>query len=198
MLGETSQQFADNTSGAVSNTMTTVQPCEIPPSATLRAAQEKGAFADCYATDVKGTVSLAEFVEAFYTTSLFKVERKLLAWFAGRPATNTDAARLGDGTATSFSAWRVESRSEEQLLIADFTGRTQSWLMVARHGTSQTGAFTRLYFGSAVVPRRSSSSAAPRMGLAFHALIGSHKLYSRLLLQAARSKVLANQATRAA
>ena len=125
--------------------MVTVQPCEIPRSATLRAVQENGAFADCYATDVRGTVSQAEFVEVFYTTTLFKVERKLLAWFAAKPATNSDAARLGNGTATSFSAWTVESRSEDQLLLADFTGRTKSWLMVAHLGNSQTGEITRLY-----------------------------------------------------
>ena len=178
--------------------MVAVQPCEIPRSASLRAVQENGAYADCYATDIRGNVSQAEFVEAFYTTTLFKVERKLLAWFAAKPATNGDAARLGNGTATSFSAWTVESRSKDQLLLADFTGRTKSWLMVAQLGNSQTGEITRLYFGSAVVPKRSSSPHAPRMGFGFHALLGFHKLYSRLLLLAARSRLMANQATRSA
>jgi len=176
--------------------MANVQRCEIPLSATLLTVQEQDAYADCYSTDIRGSVSLAEFVEAFYTTSLFKVERKLLAWFAGKPAMDDDVARLGAGTASSFSAWKVESRSNEQLLLADFTGRTKSWLMSAAVGNSQTGECTRLYFGSAVISKPSSSPGAPRMGAVFHALLGFHKLYSRLLLQAARSKILANQATR--
>ena len=178
--------------------MVTVQPCEIPLSTSLRAVQDKGAYADCYATEVKGIVSHAEFVEAFYTTTLFKVERKLLAWFAGKPATNSDAARLGNATATSFSAWTVESRSDDQILLADFTGRTKSWLMVAQLGNSMTVQTTRLYFGSAVVPKRSASPGAPKMGFTFHALLGFHRLYSRLLLLAARSKILTSQATRSA
>lgn len=184
------------TLGVVPKPMVTVQPCEIPISSALRAVQATGAFADCYATDVRGTVSRAEFVEAFYTTTLFKVERKLLAWFAGKRGTNMDAARLANGTATSFSAWTVESSSDDQILLADFTGRTKSWLMVVRLRDSQKEEFTRLYFGSAVLPKRSSSPGVSRMGIAFHALSGFHTLYSKLLLLAARSKLLANQLPR--
>jgi len=176
--------------------MANVQRCEIPLSATLLTAQEQDAYADCYSTDIRGSVSLAEFVEAFYTTSLFKVERKLLAWFAGKPATDDDAARLGAGTASSFSAWKVESRSNEQLLLADFTGRTKSWLMAVPVCSPRQPEATRLYFGSAVLPQRSSRPGAPAMGFAFHALSGFHKLYSKGLLQAARSRLLAAQAAR--
>jgi hypothetical protein len=49
---------------------------------------------------------------------------------------------------------------------------------------------TRLYFGSGVAPR---GGAGKRMGFAFHALLGFHKLYSRLLLTAARSRILAQR-----
>lgn len=173
--------------------MITVQPCEIPISSALLAVQEKGAFADCYTIELAGTVSQAEFIEAFYTTALFKVERKLLSWFAGKRATNNDAARLANGTAKSFSAWTVEISSDDQLLLADFTGRTKSWLMVMQLRNSHQQAVTKLYFGSAVMAKHSTSPGAPRMGIAFHALSGFHKLYSKLLLQAAHTKLLANQ-----
>ena len=48
---------------------------------------------------------------------------------------------------------------------------------------------TRLYFGSAVVPVRDRVSGQPRMGFVFQALLGFHKLYSRVLLGAARSRL---------
>ena len=51
-----------------------------------------------------------------------------------------------------FAAWHVENRSENEILMCDFRGRTRSWLMVAPVSTV-SDARTRLYFGSAVVPR---------------------------------------------
>jgi len=50
---------------------------------------------------------------------------------------------------------------------------------------------SRLYFGSASFPRPPGSTE-PTMGFAFHALLDFNRLYSRLLLQAARSRVLAS------
>jgi len=47
------------------------------------------------------------------------------------------------------------------------------------------GRSTRLFFGSAVVPIVDKRSGAVRMGAAYRALLGFHKLYSRLLLHAA-------------
>ena len=60
-------------------------------------------------------------------------------------------------------------------------------------GAASADRQTRLYFGSAVVPKRASGSARPQMGFAFHALLGLHRLYSRLLLQAARSRLLSSR-----
>lgn len=48
---------------------------------------------------------------------------------------------------------------------------------------------TLLYFGSAVVPLPSQGGQAQRMGWGFHALLGFHRLYSRLLLRAACQRV---------
>lgn len=157
-----------------------VRPCELPDRALLRRYRGGGAYADCYRTDVARPVAHAEYVEAFYTTRLFKVERTLLAWFVARPSSDPEAAQLARGERGTFAAWDVEDRAVDQLLLSDFRRRTRSWLM-----SEPSGAGTRLYFGSAVVPGRDRRSGEPRLGGAFHALLGLHRLYSRLLLRAA-------------
>jgi hypothetical protein len=94
--------------------------------------------------------------------------------FLSMPSSDTDVRRLAQEQAGSFAAWSVEGRAPNQLLLCDFQGRTRSWLM-----TQPIESGTRLYFGSAVVPLR-----AP-----YGVLLGFHKLYSRLLLSAARSRL---------
>ena len=174
-----------------------VHPAELPVSALLQSCREAGAYTDCYVCEVDGVVSHADFVEAFYTTRLFKLERFILRWLARRPATDADARRLADGSADRFSAWRVEARAVDQLLLADFTGRTRSWLMVAPVTGTDTCPKTRLCFGSAVVPQtRPGAHGQPPMGFIFHALQGFHRLYSKLLLGAARDRLMRGQSTR--
>lgn len=170
--------------------MSPVRPCELPTSSFLLSAQATGSFADCYVTEVDGAVSQAAFIDAFYTSRLFKVERAILRWLVAKPSTDAQARQLATGTATTFAAWRVEDRSPYQLLLADFTDRTRSWLMVEPVGQSTPSPRTRLYFGSGVGPRPQGPHG---MGLVFHALLGFHKLYSRLLLVAARSRLCATR-----
>ena len=158
--------------------------CDLPPGALLRRYQDSGAYADCYTIEVPRRVSHAEYVEAFYTTFVFKTERVLLSWLVSKPSTDMQAARLARGEVDSFAAWTVEARAAEQLLMADYVGRTKSWLMIAPSGD----AATRLYFGSAVVPVH-DESGQPRMGRSYSALLGFHKLYSRVLLQATAAKI---------
>lgn len=136
-----------------------------------------------------GTVTQAEFVEAFYTSPLFKIERTLLKYLAGRSATDVDARQLAEGKVESFSAWRVDGRSISELLLADVTGRTRSWLRASPVGAADQGSRTRLYFGSAVVQRQRPGSEQRGMGWLFRALLGFHRLYSRLLLRAASRRV---------
>jgi hypothetical protein len=50
-------------------------------------------------------------------------------------------------------------------------------------------ACTRLYFGTAVMPVHDKGSGQARMGFAFKSLLAFHKLYSRALLCAARSRL---------
>lgn len=171
-----------------SSDMPAVQACELPPEALLNRYSRTGAFADCYFVDLDRTVSHAEFVEAFYTTAVFKLERLILRLFVSRPSTDAEARQLAQGTRDSFAAWSVEDRAPQQLLLSDYVGRTRSWLMVADAPVSET-AGTRLYFGSAVLPKRGASAGQTDIGAWFRFLLGFHKLYSRILLRAARSRL---------
>lgn len=174
--------------------MPSIHRCELPPGALLSKYQNGGAYADCYATEITRHVSQAEYVQAFYTTPLFKLERPLLAWLVSKPSTDAQAGQLASGTFDSFAAWSVEERCEDQLLMCDFQGRTRSWLMVIPM-EDENSAGTRLYFGSAVVPARAPRAGAqtPSLGLTFRLLLGFHKLYSRALLSSAKSRLMRQQ-----
>ena len=160
----------------------------LPEHALLRKYANGNAYTDCYITDIPAPVSHAAYVEAFYTTAVFKLERLLLAWFVSRPSSDAQARRLAVGELNSFAAWNVEARSVDQLLMCDFQGRTRSWLMVApvQSGGSTT---TRLYFGSAVVPPVNKATGQAGLGIVFRALLGFHKVYSRVLLSSASSRL---------
>ena len=139
-----------------------------------------------YAAEVPGAITQEEFIEAMYTSPLFKLERMMLRVLAARTASGADAKQLAAGDAVAFSVWRVEGQSASELLLADFTGQIRSWLMA----TSATGSSGTLFrFGSAVVPRQSRGVHKPGLGWGFHALLGFHRLYSRLLLAAASKRV---------
>jgi len=169
--------------------MPTVQPCEVPLNSLLRPYKDGQGYADCYVTKLPGAVTQAACIEAFYTSPLFKIERTLLQFLAKKPATDADAKALAGGAATRFSAWRVEAQSSSELLLADFTGRTRSWLMAVPAPLGNEPPGTLLYFGSAVVPLH--RQGAQSMGWLFHALLGFHRLYSRMLLRAASNRISA-------
>jgi hypothetical protein len=175
-------------------TVPSIHPRELPPDALLAEYRESGAYADCYAVDVSLPVSQAAYVEAFYTSAVFKVERQLLAWFVARPSTDAQARELASGQRVSFAAWTVEGRDAHQLLLCDFQGRTRSWLMSAPVEVNGSPG-TRLYFGSAVVPVRDRRTGQTAMGWPFRALLGFHKLYSRVLMRAALSRLARPGAT---
>lgn len=168
--------------------MAVLEACVLPDGALLTKYLQAGAYTDCYVTQVGKSVSHADYIEAFYTTAVFKVERLLLAWFVSRPSTDQQAKKLASGKLNSFAAWTVEARSPNQVLLSDFQGRTRSWLMSAPAATNAP-ASTRLYFGSAVVPVVNARSGEARMGFAFRLLLRFHKLYSRVLLRAAASRL---------
>lgn len=160
-----------------------VRPHPLPVDSLLQRYACAGAYTDCYATEASHSVTHGAFVAAFYTTAVFKLERLILRYLASRPSTDAQARQLSRGEVSCFAAWSVEARSPNELLLCDFTGRTRSWLMVV-----PSSATTRLLFGSAVVPARSNNGHR-RMGVGFNALLGFHKIYSQVLLAAARRRL---------
>ena len=165
--------------------MPDIQPHPLPTNALLTKYANADAYTDCFVTEIARTVSHPEFVEAFYTGRLFKVERFLLRVFISRPSTDLQARQLAVGELNEFAAWRVETRAVDQLLLCAIDGRTRSWLMVS---AAEVPGRTRLYFGSAVVPRVDAVNLSTRksgMSIVFKSLLGFHKLYSRALLSAA-------------
>lgn len=157
-----------------------VLPCSLPESALLARYRDGGAYTDCYALELPTRVTHEAYVAAFYTTRLFKLERMILRLAVNRPSTDEGARALAAGADADFAAWSVEARAENQLLMCDFMGRTRSWLMVELLNSG-----TRLYFGSAVVPKHGSRG----MGFPFDLLLGFHKVYSRALLAAAARRL---------
>ena len=165
-----------------------IRPCSLPADALLAKYAGAGAYTDCYALDVAGAVSHAEYVEAFYTGRVFKIERFLLSVFLSKPSTDLEVKQLAIGAIDRFSGWHVEDRNADQLLVCDFSGKTRSWLMVAPQSEGSIPA-TRLYFGSAVLPIGTRATGQPRMGAVFALLLWFHKVYSRVLLDGARARL---------
>jgi hypothetical protein len=96
--------------------MASVQPCALPRGAILDAYARDGAYTDCYGIELPCVVTQAEFVEAFYTTAVFKLERWLIAKLLSRSSTDAEARQLASGSLNSFSAWSVERREPNQIL----------------------------------------------------------------------------------
>ena len=165
--------------------MFTIEKCPIPANALLARYAMDGNYIDCYRTDISGEISLAEFIFAFYRTFIFNLERFILRWTVNKPSTDAEARQLADRAIDRFAAWQVEDRSEHELLMCDFVGRTRSWLMVEPMSTNGSSR-TRLYFGSAVV----AIQGKPSPDFRFRAILGFHKIYSVVLLYSARSRLL--------
>lgn len=158
--------------------------CSLPADAFLQRYAGNDGYADCFRVDVPGTIGLGCYVEAFYTTWLFKAERAILS-LAGHPSTDAEAAVAAQGEASRFAAWQVEARADDQLLMCDVTGRTRSWFKVAPNRDGST----TLYFGSAVIAVKTGKAGRKSMGPVFKILMPVHILYSRALLAATKRKI---------
>lgn len=161
--------------------MLSVRSAPLPRDALLASYSSSGAYTDCYSVRLDRPASLCDFMAAFYTTRIFKLERWLLASILRIPSSDDEAKSLARGDVMRFSAWKVEARQADQAVLA--AGRTRSWLMVA-----PSGQRTTLFFGSAIVPRRRGG-----LGWQFTILMGFHKLYSRILLRAAARRLASQQ-----
>lgn len=147
------------------------------PEGTLIApfADKPAHHTDCFVAPVSTPVTLPTFIRAFYTQPLFRAERVVLRIAARTPSSDADVDALADGAAQTFAVWTVSARTEAELLMADRSGRTMSWLMATPES---------LCFGSVVVPERARSGKLT-LGPVFHSLLGAHKVYSRALLSGA-------------
>ena len=165
----------------------TIRECKLPPDALLRRYYRDDGHVDCFQVDVPGRIELGHYVEAFYTTWLFKAERTILT-LAGHSSTDAEAASLAGGQGTRFAAWAVEERDEFQLLMRDVMGRTRSWFKVARM-TAKNSERTMLYFGSGVTAVATGKSGRMSLGPVFKTLMPVHIIYSRALLAATLRKI---------
>lgn len=163
--------------------MATIRPCELPAGALLHDYVARG-YTDAYCTALPFEATQAAYIEAFYTTWVFRLERWILALAVSRPSTDAQAAQLARGETARFAAWDVEARRGGQLLMCDLHQRTRSWLMAQ---PLEDGG-TRLYFGSAVVAV-DDGKGGRRLGAVYGALLGFHKLYSRVLLAACAARL---------
>jgi hypothetical protein len=146
---------------------------------------------DCFAVVVDAPVTLSDFVFAFYTSPLFRVERGILRILAGAPSTDAGARGVAEGADTTFAIWRVGERTATQLLMCDRFEKTRSWFQVA----PMEGGATLLRFGSAVAASRNRETGALSAGWGFRWLMGFHVMYSRMLLSAARRGLVARKRT---
>ena len=74
---------------------------------------------DCFAVYLDKRVSLADFVLAFYTSPVFRVERFILCALAGARSTDAQARQLADGADIAFAVWHIGERTATQLLMCD-------------------------------------------------------------------------------
>jgi len=165
-----------------------VRPHALPAHSLLTRYETKGGYTDCFIVDVAGAHTHAQYVEAFYTTWLFKLERVVLTLLVAKPSSDLEARELASGNREKFAAWSVEARAPEQLLARDFQGKTCSWLM-AEPGSVNGATTTRLYFGTGIVPR-SVRNGERRLTTSFRALLPFHRFYARALLGAAASRLV--------
>ncbi len=161
-------------------TVPVIEAAALPPGALLGRYEGKGGYTDCLAITIPGLVTQGAYVAAFYTTALFKLERLVLSVVLARPSTDQQARGLATGETATFAAWTVEAREDHQILLSDFLGSSRSWLMSVADTTS-AAATTRLYFGTALVPRKKAGG----LSVGFRAMVPLHRLYARALLRAA-------------
>ncbi|MBL4799533.1 MAG: hypothetical protein JKY50_19190 [Oleispira sp.] len=161
---------------------------ELPSNALSVIYKEQGAFVDCYYIDIEKDIKLENYIQTFYTTALFKLERSLLSLVTFKRTHDDAAVKLSLGESDTYSIWTVEGREDNQIMLRDFSGNTRSWLMVTKPSDNEVN--TRLYFGSVVVPKGKTKNGQASFGVLFNLLGKFHHVYSRALLSAAYRSLL--------
>jgi len=162
----------------------TIQATEIPSSALLYGHVERGEYADAFYTDITYSADLSEYIRAFYSSRVMRVERFILK-FIGKPSSADQVEKLATGEISELAVWSVAERRKNEILLPDSYDRTCSWLMVSYPSTGKT----RLHFGTGVHRMRQQGEGATSLNLFFRATIGFHLLYSKVLLRSARNQL---------
>jgi hypothetical protein len=147
-----------------------------------------GTYHDCFALPIDRVVTLPEFVYAFYTTAVFKLERLIIAYAVKLPSTDEQALQFARGSRARFSAWTLAEVSGNQLLASDFQDRTRSWFAVTPLQVGEH-AGTVLRFGSGIASKYQDGQDTGQLTRGFKMLGRFHVLYSRVLLLAARQRL---------
>jgi hypothetical protein len=152
----------------------------LPDDSYLHEFAARRAHTDGFYCDLSGTITLSDFIDGFYTSWLFKLERLILALAIAKPSTDREALALARGELETFAAWSVEMRCHNQIIMRDYQSKTRSWLMCERRGSG-----TRLYFGTIIEPSIIIDETRADLGFWFHLLMPAHIIYSKALLKAA-------------
>ncbi|MCX7559646.1 hypothetical protein OS190_08695 [Sulfitobacter sp. F26204] len=159
----------------------TVRAIAVPQDALLQKyAKGDEAYTDCFAVTSRVEADLPAFIEAFYTTWLFRLERFVLMLALRRRIRDRDVVALATGEAERFAVWTVEAGDAAQILLRESSGATRSYLAVRLDEAGRT----RLLFGSAVVTRQGAE-----MSSLVRILMPLHLLYSRALLSLAERRL---------
>ena len=154
----------------------------LPDTAFLaRYEAQPDTHTDCYHARVAKHVPLERFINAFFNSWLFRIERLILKLSLTKPATDQDIANLANGTSNNMAAWRIEERDDDQILLEVPDTPIRTWPM-----REDAGDHTNLYFGSAILPMRTDKNGKPAMGHIFIMLMGFHQIYARALLYLAK------------
>ncbi|MEM9969681.1 MAG: hypothetical protein AAF762_01095 [Pseudomonadota bacterium] len=147
---------------------------EVPAASLISPYVDGSNFVDAYFVARPG-VALPNYVDRFFTTPIFRLERSILRLTGGVPSEDQQVAALASGTGEVMASWRVEARSDDELLLVVPGTPIRTWLAVDDRG---------IWFGSVIV-------AGPDGNIPFmiRALIPFHALYSRVLLWAAARRM---------
>jgi hypothetical protein len=64
-----------------------------------------GKYSDCFSASIDRTVGRADFVFAFYTSPVFKIERLILHYLLRVPSGDDQAKQLAVGSTDTFAVW---------------------------------------------------------------------------------------------
>lgn len=158
-----------------------------PPEWSLLRARADGAtalrwggYCDAYVAVIPRRVAISEYVFAFYTTPVFRLERLVIRVLADRPSTDADVLALATGASDRFAVWRVIAHDAMQILLEDDRAETRSWLAVRARGDG-----SELHFGSGIATRTSPATGREELSSGYRRLLPFHRFYSRILLRAA-------------